>query len=176
MYEFLDLPIKMFNPLLNIWLFLNQFMNGKITLALIAITCLIILFFIYKLHKFAFTIFFLFVLYGAFGIFSTIYFFKNFKELEINTPSNLEKEIIGSWCKDNNKIILRDDHSISMNINNKQINGIWEYNRAHIKINNQSSEYKDIRIIGFGEKLFLNISNPTPGVGNYIDLEYAKCF
>lgn len=175
MYEFLDLPIRLFNPILDIWLSLNQFINGKIALSLISIMSLTILFFIYKLHKVVFAVSLLFFLYGFFGIFSALYFIENFKELEINTPSDLEKQIIGSWCKKNNKITLLNNHSIKIDINGNQLSGVWEYNRAHIKIDNSSSSYKDIRIIGFGDKIFLNISNPSPGVGNYSDLEYTRC-
>lgn len=175
MYELLDLPIKLFNPLLDMWFFLNQFMSGKMTLALIAVISLVALFFIYKLHKVVFVLFLLIVLYGFWGIGSALYFIENFKELEINTPSNLEEQAIGNWCKENDKIALLNDHSIKMNINGDQLNGTWEYSRAHIKIENSSSHYKEIRIIGFGDELFLNLSNPSPGVRNYSDLEYARC-
>lgn len=175
MYELLDLPIKLFNPLLDMWLFSNQFMSGKMTLALLAIISFVALFFIYKLHKIVFALFLLFVLYGFWGISSALYFIENFKELEINTPSDLGEQIIGNWCKENNTITLLHDHSIKMNIDGIQLSGVWEYNRAHIKIDNPTSRYKDIRIIGFGDELFLNLSNPSPGIGNYIDLEYARC-
>lgn len=175
MYELLDLPTKLFNPLLDMWFFLNQFMNGKMTLALIAVISLVALFFIYKLNKVVFVLFLLFILYGFWGISSALYFIDNFKELEINAPSDLEERVIGDWCKDNNRISLLYDHSINMNINGNQLSGVWKYNRAHIKIDNPTSYYKDIRIIGFGDRLFLNLSNPSPGVGNYADLEYERC-
>ena len=175
MFEILDLPIKFFNPVLNIWFFLGQFMNGIITTAVLLVISFVILALAFKFHKLLFGALLLFVLYGFFGIFSVLYFGANFKELEVNTPADLEKQVIGNWCKENNKITLHDKHTIILDIDGNRYDGTWNYHRAHIRIDNPLSRYKDIRIIGFGNELFLNITNPSPGVGNYIDLEYARC-
>jgi hypothetical protein len=175
MYEILDLSIRLFNPMVDLWLFLNRFINEQLALALIALTSLVLLSFIFKFHKWLFVLFLLFLLYGFLGLYSANYFSQNFKEFEINTPPDLEERIIGEWCKDDNRITLQKANTIKMSIDGHDLEGTWEYSRAHIEVINSGSRYNDIRIVGFKDELFLNVSNPSPVVESYSDLEYARC-
>jgi hypothetical protein len=175
MYEILDLSIRLFNPIVDFWLLLNRFINEQMALGLIVITSLVALSLIFKFHKWLFVLFLLFLLYGFLGIYSAVYFSNHVKDFEINTPPGLEERIIGEWCKGSNRIILRQDHTIKMRIDGRDLEGTWAYSRAHIGVIGSDTRYNDIRIIGFGDGLFLNVSDPSPVVESYNDLEYARC-
>jgi hypothetical protein len=175
MYEVLDVSAGVFNPLVDLWLFLNRFVNEYTVLALIVIVGIVLVSFMLKFHKFVLLLFLLLLLYGFLGLYSANFFSQNFKDLEIDTPPDLEERVIGEWCKDGDRITLQKDHTIKMRIDGRDLEGTWEYARAHIEVTAAGAGYEEIRVLGFGDELFLNLSNPTPVVEGYSDLEYARC-
>ena len=108
------------------------------------------------------------ILYGYIGIINTIYYNVNFKE-----PYNLslhEKDIIGDWCKDKNKLTFHQNHIVEMHINNQNFKDTWELDRYKIKTSNKA--YKVLHVAGFKEDLYLTFNYSGSG---YIDLEYKRC-
>jgi len=168
MFELFDLITKLYNPLWEIWLYSGQLISGIIHPILILITTIGILFLSYKKNKKVFYVLLVIILYGYIGIINTIYYNVNFKE-----PYNLslhEKDIIGDWCKDKNKLTFHQNHIVEMHINNQNFKDTWELDRYKIKTSNKA--YKVLHVAGFKEDLYLTFNYSGSG---YIDLEYKRC-
>lgn len=175
LYSIFDFFIEIYNPLLDLFLYLWQFFSGKGYIFGFIFVTILALIVIYKIQKLFFILAFLLFIEGLIGIFGVVYFNDNFKVLEGNTPINLEQRIIGTWCKGKNRIEIHSDHSIIINSNDISMYGIWSHNNAHIQVKYSNTNEQNLRIIGFKDELFINMSNPYPGIGNYRDLEYSIC-
>ncbi|MBO8087543.1 MAG: hypothetical protein J7D61_16030 [Marichromatium sp.] len=175
MFEILDSSIKYYNPIMDLYLYTLQYLNGWIGLIIFIFASIGAMFYIFKKSKILFLILLPIFLYGYLGIFSLTYFDLNYDSFETNVPKTLKRDIVGSWCKGENSINLNADNKATINIDNTVTNGTWSINRALMKISIDNKTHIEARIVKFGKDLFLSVSQTTQGLYGYQVLEYRRC-
>jgi len=169
MYELLEMPIKLFNPILHLFLYLENLAGDYywIIITFIILVGFIGLYFIYKKVKLLSIILIISFVWGILGYFSVIYFNKNYVE-PTQIHSLAKKDILGKWCNKKSVIKINNRYIIY----NQSLKEEWLLHRNVIELKTKKLGFKNIYIVKFKKDLFLSLKIPSY---NYEDLEYQKC-
>ena len=173
MYELLEIPIKLFNPALQLFLYLENLAGDyyQIVIALTILTGFIGLYFVYKKVKLLSIILLISFVWGILGYFSVIYFNTNYVE-PTQIHSLTKKDLLGKWCNKENIIKINNRYIIFNQITHKPLKEEWLLYRKIIQLKTKKLGFKNIYIVKFKKDLFLSSKIPSY---NYEDLEYQKC-